>query len=118
MARCTRCTGEAVAPFALCAECREDRRWYAAQHRARMCVDCSIPAVGRCTMCRAKRRIAVADRLVTAFGERRTLAEWSRLYSMQYSTLRLRLARGMSVEAALVTPVVCTKFVRKERVAA
>jgi hypothetical protein len=57
---CTRCKGTTVAPFRLCEACRENRREYAAAHRAQgMCADCNIPVYSgrsRCSLHAAARR--------------------------------------------------------------
>lgn len=46
-------------------------------------------------------------------NQRKTASEWSKLFNINYSTLRERLKRGYSVKRALLTPV-NVKFSNKE----
>lgn len=41
---------------------------------------------------------------LTAFGETKTVTEWSRVYGVKYNTILNRLYKGWSVEAAITTP--------------
>lgn len=41
---------------------------------------------------------------LTAFGETKTVTEWSRVYGVKYNTILSRLNKGWSVEAAISTP--------------
>lgn len=44
------------------------------------------------------------QRLIEFQGETKCLSEWARKYELSISLLRLRLIKGMSIEAALTTP--------------
>jgi len=45
-----------------------------------------------------------SSRFLKAFGSTLTIAEWARLYSINYLTLYYRIKRGWSIERSLTTP--------------
>jgi hypothetical protein len=54
------------------------------------------------------------NRLFTANGETRSLKEWSSILGIQYSTLQLRISRGMPLEQALNQPLRSSSFEKPE----
>lgn len=63
--------------------------------------------VGNCKWATAKEQMnnVSLNHIIEYKGERKTLAQWSELYNIKYTTLKERLKRGWSIEKSLLTKV-------------